>query len=134
MSMSTQCSLLWFGAVGVAGLVVDVITLMLLRESLGVYGARLASFAVAASATWLLNRTLTFSQRPAAMGLWREYASYMGLMLGGGVVNYAAYSLLAWQFAQTPLWLALYVAAGSLAGMAVNYLGASRWLYRHRNG
>lgn len=131
--MSAKGSMLWFGAVGVAGLVVDVTVLTALRESLGVYGARLASFVAAASSTWVLNRTLTFASRSAAMGLWAEYARYMGLMLGGGLVNYAIYSLLAWRFAQTPLLLALYVATGSCAGMVVNYLGASRWLYRHPN-
>ena len=131
--MSAKRSLLWFGLVGVAGLVVDIAVLTALREALGVYGARLASFVVAATFTWVLNRRLTFASRSAAMGLWGEYARYMGLMLGGGLVNYAIYSLLAWQFLQTPLWLAFYVAAGSLAGMAVNYLGASRWLYRHPN-
>lgn len=125
--------LLLFGIVGVAGLAVDVGVLTLLREALGVYGARLASFIAAASTTWLLNRRLTFAGRSAAMGLWDEYVRYMGLMLGGGLVNYTSYSLLAWRFSQTPLWLALYVAAGSLAGMSVNYLGASRWLYRHRS-
>jgi putative flippase GtrA len=55
---------------------------------------------------------------------------YIGLMLGGGSVNYAVYSLLAWYLPQTTLHLLVYVAAGSLAGMTVNYLGASRWLYR----
>lgn len=131
--MSTKRSLLWFGAVGVAGLVVDVTVLTALREILGVYGARLVSFLVAASVTWLLNRNLTFSHCSASIGLCGEYASYMGLMLGGGFINYAVYSLLAWRFAQTPNWLAVYVAVGSFAGMAINYLGASRWLYRHRN-
>lgn len=131
--MNAKRSLLWFGIVGAAGLVVDVTVLMALREVLGVYGARLASFVVAATFTWACNRRLTFSHRSVAMGLWDEYARYIGLMLGGGLVNYAIYSLLAWQLAKTPLWLASYVAAGSLAGMAVNYLGASRWLYRHPN-
>ncbi|MFT3812628.1 MAG: GtrA family protein [Acidovorax sp.] len=130
--MRISRSLLLFGAVGVAGLVVDIGVLTLLRDTLGVYGARLASFFAAATATWLLNRSLTFSDRSAAMGLWSEYVRYMGLMLGGGAVNYATYSLLAWKFSQAPLWLMLYVAAGSLAGMTVNYLSTNLWLYRQR--
>lgn len=122
--------LLLFGAVGVAGLVVDVAVLALLHPWLGAYGARLVSFMAAASTTWWLNRQLTFAGRPAQVGLWAEYVRYIGLMLGGGSVNYAVYSLLAWYFPQTTLHLFAYVAAGSLAGMTVNYLGASRWLYR----
>lgn len=130
--MRISRSFLLFGVVGVAGLAVDVAVLSLLHQALGVYGARLASFIAAASTTWWLNRRLAFASRSAAMGLWAEYVRYMGLMLGGGLVNYTTYSLLAWQLSQTPLWLAIYVAAGSLAGMTVNYLGASRLLYRHR--
>ena len=74
---SRKYPLLWFGLVGVAGLVVDVAVLMALRETLGVYGARLASFVMAASCTWILNRTLTFAYRSSEIGLWGEYARYM---------------------------------------------------------
>lgn len=126
-------SLLKFGLVGIVGLLVDLTVLALLRDALGVYGARAISFLAAATATWVLNRSFTFADRSAALSLWREYAHYMGLMLGGGLINIGTYSLLAWQFSQTPLWLSLYTCASSLAGMAVNFLGASRWLYRYKN-
>lgn len=125
-------SFLWFGVAGIVGLVVDIAVLTVLRGTLGVYGARFASFLVAATATWLLNRHVAFAGRVATVGLLAEYLQYLGLMAGGGVFNFATYSLLAWQFPQTPALLALYVALGSLAGMMVNYLGTSRWLYRHR--
>ena len=128
--MTISRSVLLFGAVGIAGLLVDVAVLALLHPWLGPYGARLVSFMAAASTTWWLNRRLTFAGRSAQVGLWAEYVRYIGLMLGGGSVNYAVYSLLAWYLPQTTLHLLVYVAAGSLAGMTVNYLGASRWLYR----
>ena len=67
---------------------------------------------------------------PPALGV--EYLRYLGLMLGGGAVNLAVYSLLAWTLPQGPWWLMLYVAAGTIAGLAVNYLGLSRLLYRKR--
>lgn len=130
--MKISRPLLLFGVAGIVGLVVDIGVLTLFRDLLGVYGARLVSFWTAATSTWLLNRYLTFSDRSAAMGLWSEYVHYMGLMLGGGTVNYATYSLLAWRFSQNPLWLMLYVAAGSLVGMTVNYLSTNLWLYRQR--
>lgn len=130
--MKVNSSLLRFSAVGVIGLAVDLAVLAALRGALGVYGARVASFMAAATATWLLNRRFTFSGRTAELSLWREYAHYMGLMLGGGFINFGTYSLLAWQFSQAPLWLGLYTCAGSLAGMTVNFLGASQWLYRHK--
>lgn len=126
-------SFLWFAVAGVMGLLVDVAVLTALRGTLGVYGARIVSFLLAATATWLLNRHVAFAGRRATAGLLGEYLQYLGLMVGGGIVNLATYSLFAWQFPRTPLWLALYVAAGSLAGMMVNYLGVNRWLYRHRS-
>lgn len=129
--MIVNRSFLWFTVAGVIGLLVDVTALTALRGTLGVYGARIASFLLAATATWLFNRSVTFSDRRATAGLLGEYLRYLGLMIGGGVVNLAAYSVLAWQFPHGPLWLALYVAAGSLMGMMVNYLGVNRWLYRH---
>ena len=129
--MKLNRRLLWFGVAGIVGLAVDVGVLTALREFLGVHGARAISFVAAATATWLINRRQTFSDRNTGMGLWHEYVRYIGLMLGGGLVNFATYSALAWQFSQAPLWLGLYVCAGSLAGMAVNFLGANQWLYRH---
>lgn len=131
--MKTARSLLWFCVAGVVGLVVDVAVLMLVRDALGPFVGRLVSFLAAATATWLLNRNLAFGGRPADMGLWAEYLRYLGLMGTGGLVNYATYSALAWWLGQAPLQLALFVAAGSLAGLVFNYVGASQWLYRRRS-
>ncbi|UCU98663.1 GtrA family protein [Acidovorax radicis] len=122
----------WFVVAGLVGLVVDIAVLTALREPLGIYSARVASFVFAATATWLLNRILTFAGRSSGVSVWNEYLRYMGLMLGGGLVNFTTYSVLVWKFEQTPLWLSLYVCVGSLAGMVVNYLSASYWLYRHK--
>jgi putative flippase GtrA len=130
MRISRQ--LLWFCVVGAIGFVADATTLVVARDWLGVYGARVLSFLVAVTVTWLLNRQFTFKGREAGVGILGEYARYFGLMAAGGIVNYATYSLLAWQFDQGPLALVLYVGAGSIAGLLVNYLGASRLLYRRR--
>lgn len=130
MKISRQ--LLWFGVAGTIGFVVDATTLVVAREWLGVYAARLLSFVVAVTATWLLNRSVTFKERAAGVGIVQEYARYFGLMIAGGLVNYATYSLLVWKFNQGPLWLVVYVGAGSIAGLLVNYLSASKLLYRQR--
>jgi len=124
--------LLWFCVVGAIGYLVDVAVLLTTRDYLGVYGARLLSFMAAATATWVLNRRLTFSGRHAGVGLWAEYLRYLGLMVFGGAVNYAVYSLLAWQLPHSALLLAAYVGAGSVAGLVVNFLSASR-LYRKQD-
>lgn len=130
--MKSARSLLWFCLAGVVGLVVDVAVLMGVRDWLGPYAGRLVSFLAAATATWLLNRRLAFGGRPAEVGVWAEYVRYLGLMATGGAVNYATYSALAWSLGHSALQLALFVAAGSLAGLVFNYLGASNWLYRRR--
>ncbi len=130
--MTHARQLLRFGLVGVIGLAVDVALLTILQKPLGIYAARVASFLGAATATWILNRSYTFADRSAGMRIWSEYVRYLSLMLGGGLVNLAAYSFLASRFSQTPLWLSAYVCVGSALGMIVNFTGASKWLFRHK--
>ena len=130
MDFKIKRSVLWFLIAGSLAFVVDVVVLTLLRDTLGVYAARAVSFWLAATTTWVINRNISFAGRSASGGLLTEYLRYMGLMLGGGAVNLAVYSLLAWIFPQGPQWLMLYVAAGTLVAMTVNYLSMTRLLYR----
>lgn len=126
----TARQLLRFGAVGIAGLAIDVAVLeVALALGAGFYGGRALSFLAAASGTWLLNRLWTFRSETAraSRGLASEWARYVALMLAGGSVNYAVYALCIESSASARTWPALAVAAGSLAGMAVNYASA-RWL------
>lgn len=112
-----------FAVVGTIGFVVDLGVLYLLASSLGWYGARVLSFLAAATVTWVLNRHFTFGHRRSEASLTREYARYLLTMLGGALVNYAAYALtLHWLGG--PLAPALGVALGSCAGLAVNFLTA----------
>ncbi|MEF9966186.1 MAG: GtrA family protein [Comamonas sp.] len=133
MSFKINRSVLWFLIAGSLAFVVDVVVLTLLRDALGVYAARAVSFWVAATTTWLINRNISFAGRSASGSLVTEYLRYLGLMLGGGAVNLGVYSLLAWTLPQGPLWLMLYVAAGTLVAMTVNYLSMTRLLYRQRS-
>jgi putative flippase GtrA len=122
---------LWFLAAGAGGFVVDVGVLLLLQPTLGLYFARAASFLAAASFTWLVNRKRAFAGLSAGTGVGAEYLRYLLLMLGGGALNYTVYALLVSFLPGDPLTLALCVAAGTVAGVAANYLGARRWLYSH---
>lgn len=122
-----------FGLVGIAGLVVDVGALYLLAPLMDWYLARVLSFLLAAGATWSLNRHFTFAAaaRPAAgvLGLAREYLRYLVAVSGGAFVNYAVYVVMlsAWDSRFAP---GLGVALGSLAGMALNFTAAKRWVFR----
>ena len=121
--------LLSFGIAGVIGFVVDAGLLYLLAPHVGWYAGRVLSFWGAATATWLINRRFTFADGARRLPLWHEYLRYLAAMLGGALVNYAAYVavLHALQGPAAPL---LGVAAGSIAGMGVNYLSARYLVFR----
>jgi len=130
--MKVVKELVLFGLVGVIGFLVDSGVLYLLKSSLGLYYGRLFSFISAVFTTWILNRHLTFSKRASGLSLFNEFFRYFGLMLGGGVVNYASYAVLVYfvEFvARQPVWG---VAVGSCAGMMVNYLLARFLIFRGR--
>jgi putative flippase GtrA len=118
-----------FAVVGAIGFVVDVGVLYLASPQLGWYGGRVLSWTAAATVTWLFNRHFTFRARHSGTSIVREYAHYMLTMLGGALVNYAAYVL-------TLHWVsgswgpALGVAVGSGAGLVVNFLSARYLVFR----
>lgn len=126
--------LAWFAVSGVIGFMVDVAVLYAVKEALGPYLARLVSFFAAVVATWLVNRSVTFKARPSGMSLMGEFARYFMLMIGGGLVNYGVFAFLVFQFAivnAQPVWG---VAAGSLVGMAFNYVSARKMVFRQASG
>ncbi|SHE95959.1 Putative flippase GtrA (transmembrane translocase of bactoprenol-linked glucose) [Lampropedia hyalina DSM 16112] len=128
-----RSTLLRFGLVGALGFVVDAAVLYAFSGAVGWYGARVLSFLAAASFTWALNRRFTFAtangcrlRRPS---IWQEYMQYLFSMMAGGLVNYAAYSMViaSWQGTWVPLWG---VAAGSILGLVVNYALARYLVFR----
>ncbi len=121
-----------FCIVGVLGLLVDLAVLYATAWALGWYAARVLSFIAAASFTWWLNSRFTFAaearQGPSAA---RQYLGYMTSMLGGAVLNYAAYvATLHWL--DLPGKAALGVAFGSCAGLACNYLSAQHLVFKQK--
>lgn len=122
--------LFFFAVAGVIGLLVDIAVLYLLREAIGPFYGRGVSFFAAVVATWLVNRSLTFADRRSGLSRKREFTVYFTLMLAGGAVNYATYSALVLGFELVSRHLFLGVAAGSLAGMLVNFLTSRYLLFR----
>jgi putative flippase GtrA len=81
--------------------------------------------------TWLGNRTLTFRDRAARTGLWREWATFVAANAIGGCVNLSVYTALV-TFAPPPFdnpFLAVF--AGVLAGLFLNFTLSSRVVFRH---
>jgi putative flippase GtrA len=111
---------LMFGTVGLFGLVLDTATVYGLRHQLGLYGAGLVAYVVAATGTWLLNRLWTF--RGSGSGpAHRQWARFLAANAIGFVLNRGTYALL---ITFVPLCAAQPVfatSAGAIAGMFVNF-------------
>ncbi|HZO23260.1 MAG TPA: GtrA family protein [Steroidobacteraceae bacterium] len=112
-----------FGTVGVAGFVVDagVLTLMLRLTGAGPYLGRVVSFLCAATFTWALNRVFTFRDQGTHHTLGAQWLRFLGANAIGGFVNFGVYSLLLATVAFFTAHPVAGVAAGSLAGLAVNF-------------
>jgi putative flippase GtrA len=118
-----------FGVVGLAGLVVDTATVYGLRYSLGLYGAGLVAYVFAATGNWILNRMWTFrglGSGPAH----RQWAMFMVTNLGGFVLNRGTYAILVTFVAAAANQPVIATAAGSVAGMFVNFSLSRRLVFR----
>lgn len=120
-----------FCIAGVIGFVVDA---GIVQGLVGVGGfdpylSRVVSFLCAMTATWLFNRRYTFvAGRDESLG--REWLRYFVAMLGGFAVNYGIYAALVYSVPLVSVWPVLGVAAGSIAGLAVNYASSRYWVFR----
>lgn len=120
-----------FGVVGTIGFAVDTATVYALHFllRLDLYSAGALAYVVAATATWALNRAWTFRdaarEKPA-----RQWALFLAVQLIGFALNRGTYAaLIAW----LPIASAhpvIAVAAGSIAGMGVNFLTARLIVFR----
>jgi putative flippase GtrA len=117
---------------GVAGFLVDAGVLQLLTRYLGVevHAARVVSFLTAVFATWQVNRRLTFGGGSRSGGLLREWWRYLLSSMAGGAVNYLAFAIAiaGLKFARDHLYVG--VAIGSVAGMLVNFMLYSTYVFR----
>ena len=119
-----------FAIVGAGGFFVDVgILLLCLEAGLGYYLGRLVSFLAAATLTWYGNRIFTFRHAARDQPGGRQWMRFVAAMSTGGAVNYSVYSALiagAELFREIP---ALAVAAGSIAGLVVNFSASRRLVF-----
>jgi len=121
-----------FAIAGVLGFIVDAGVLWIaLRLGLGYFAGRTVSFLAAVWTTWQVNRRFTFSERSGG-SVWHEWWRYLSAMSLGGCVNYAAYSVVVLTQPRTAFLPFIGVAAGSIAGLFVNFVSARWWVFRHR--
>lgn len=122
-----------FGIVGVVGFVVDAGVLTLgVRAGTGLWIGRVISYVAAATVTFGLNRAWTFRNADRSRPVARDWSVFLLVNLVGFACNYGTYAAL---IAGVPLVRelpVLGVAAGSLAGMAGNFLLSRRYVFRSR--
>lgn len=118
-----------FGVAGGIGFVVDTGILYALIGVLGPYGARAVSFVAAVFTTWIINRHFAFRAHEKHLPLWREFGQYFLAMILGGAVNYGVYSVLVATVPLVAEHVVLGVAAGTGAGMLVNFFLAQRFVF-----
>jgi len=128
--MKALREIIFFGVSGVFGFLVDASILYLLSPFIGPVAARVISFSAAVITTWIINRNITFNESKSGMPVWSEFLSYLSIMIVGGVVNYFVYLLLLFCNSFVSKYPVAGVAAGSLAGMGVNFVNARLLLYR----
>lgn len=122
-----------FAAVGVLAFSVDagVLHLVVFKCGTGLLLGRAISFACAASLAWTLNRVLTFdSYADSRSALSLEWSRYLLASGCGGAVNYLAFAIavgVSNVVADNPI---LGVGVGSGAGMTINYLLYSVFVFR----
>lgn len=120
-----------FGVVGTVGFVVDSAVLLgMMALGAGPYGGRVVSYLVAASTTFALNRAWTFRSARHDAPVAAQWGRFVLLNLAGFAANYGTYAALV---AGVPLVAAhpvLGVAAGSLAGMFINFGLSRRFVFQ----
>jgi putative flippase GtrA len=119
-----------FGVVGTAGFLMDsAVLLAMLALGAGPHAGRVLSYLAAASLTFALNRAWTF-RSAAKAPVARQWGRFVALNLLGFVANYGTYAA---ALAASPLVAAypvLGVAAGSIAGMFINFAVSHRFVFR----
>jgi len=122
---------LLFAVSGVIGFIVDVLFTTLLRNMLGIYGARIPAFILAATTTCLFNRTFTFKNK-SDKTIFSEYIHYLGLMVIGGIINYIVYSIVITYLKDLALGILLSIALGSIAGLFINFTTSRLFIYKKK--
>ena len=130
MNSFIRRDVIFFAISGVIGYVVDTSFTLLFDIWIdNLLISRVPGFLVAATATWVFNRLVTFQDRKSNKPLIKEYVNYLSLMVGGGVVNYTIY-LIAMQLLSTvPYGVFICIGLGALAGMAVNYTSSRKVIF-----
>ena len=120
--------LLLFGIAGTLGFFVDAGVVSVLVHGLdwNPYAARAVSFLCAVATTYVFNRHITFAASQKRKG---QAGRYLLAMMAGFAVNYGLYAALVHGMELVRTWPVIGVAAGSMAGLVVNYASSRFWVF-----
>ena len=127
--VKTLVQFMMFGTVGFIGFLTDTAFVYGFRARLGLYGAGLVAYVVAASVTWILNRLWTFRGLGAGP-MHRQWAKFLAANLLGFTLNRGTYALLITFVplcAEEPVLAGF---AGAVAGMFVNFGLSKKVVFR----
>jgi putative flippase GtrA len=127
--MSVVRRLVPFAVAGGLAFGVDAAILVMSAPYIGPFWGRALSFLAGVGTTWAINRNFTFKDRVAGVGKGEEFLRYLTAMVPGAGMNWLAYGIVASIVPHTSLGLTFAVAAGSLAGLGVNFIAADRLIY-----
>ncbi|MDB5413078.1 MAG: GtrA family protein [Rubritepida sp.] len=120
-----------FGVVGTVGFLVDAAVLTaLLWAGFGPYGGRVVSYLAAASTTFALNRAWTFRTASRDAPVAAQWGRFVALNMVGFVANYGTYAALIAGNAVVARYPVVGVAAGSFAGMFINFGLSRRYVFK----
>jgi putative flippase GtrA len=115
-----------FGTVGGMGFMIDTAVVYAVRGLVGLYWAGAIAYPVAATFNWAINRVWTF-RGPHQHNARAQWLRFLAVNAIGFVLNRGTYFLLISVSPLVASYPVLAVAAGSIAGMFVNF-GLSRRL------
>ena len=119
---------------GTIAFIVDTLVFYLGALWLPYYLARALSFFAGVVTTWLFNRNITFKGHVFRGSLIKEFLVYFSSMGFGGAVNYTAFILCFKFIPLVSAYPVLGIAAGSIAGLFVNFALSKFLIYRHKAG
>jgi putative flippase GtrA len=128
--MRVPSQFLHFALIGALGFLVDATSLQAFLNIAGLdpYAGRAGSFLVAVTFTWWMNRKFTFHSSDSR--LVHEWGRFLAANSLGGAVNLGVYAALVASVDLVASHPVLGVAAGSIAGLAVNFLGSRFFVFR----
>lgn len=119
-----------FGLVGAVGYVVDTAVVYALRGAIGPGPAGMPSFVLAATVTWALNRAWTWRGRSGEGSKLAQWARFLAVNSPGLVLNRSVYEALVFLVPLCAAYPFLATAAGTGAGMFVNFGLSRRLVFR----